>query len=513
MPRALRSNSTAPAVWNLEAHQQNANQQLLSQMAGINPGANALAVPPVAPPAPVVAEVWKRNPYSGDFNPGTKLGNSTFIEKTKGLPEADRLDLTKRNSQAIHRYLLARETLMGHVVTKVPIEYNLDGTIKKTANLLTQYQQMTLHNLQQAAIARYDTPLGVGVPIPQAPFTMRTLDPGTDIDDKKQFYLQVHSSVVVHIIKNGLTVQGYSDLLLQKDKFAFYNATTGETEYDGPIMMFLLFQKTDPSTIVGLDSVLKQIENAKLGDYTNDVDAMLTAIENLYKTLRDNHRAPENYRRLILDALATGPNHYFNEFIQRIEDDVESGIGANAAISTDSLITAARTKYNNMDQKGIWNKVDPRDAKIMALTTMVETMKGNQKGGTVLAVESQNQAAWQNKTTNNDFIDGLARWRIKHVGESKVVDGKTFYWCPHHVKEGKWNGMYVLHRPDQHKGKRAKSDAAPAANLAKDTLKQENKSGGTAADLQLQSKLKTVMCTNLCMSSEDVDRLFEEAKN
>ena len=81
------------------------------------------------------------------------------------------------------------------------------------------------------------------------------------------------------------------------------------------------------------------------------------------------------------------------------------------------------------------------------------------------------------------------------------------------MKEGKWNGMYVLHRPDQHKGKRAKSDAAPAANLAKDTLKQENKSGGTAADLQLQSKLKTVMCTNLCMSSEDVDRLFEEAKN
>jgi hypothetical protein len=43
-----------------------------------------------------------------------------------------------------------------------------------------------------------------------------------------------------------------------------------------------------------------------------------------------------------------------------------------------------------MDQKGIWNKVDPRDAKTMALTTMVETMKGNQKGGTVLAVESQN---------------------------------------------------------------------------------------------------------------------------
>ena len=68
-------------------------------MAGINPGAGMPAVPPVAPPAPIVTEVWKTTPYpySGDSNPGTKLGNSIFIEKTKGLPEADRLDLSKKN--------------------------------------------------------------------------------------------------------------------------------------------------------------------------------------------------------------------------------------------------------------------------------------------------------------------------------------------------------------------------------------------------------------------------------
>ena len=278
---------------------------------------------------------------------------------------------------------------------------------------------------------------------------------------------------MAHIIKNGISVQGYSYLLLKKDKFEFYNAATREVEYDGPIMMFLLFQKTDPSTIVGLDSILEQIKNAKLGNHANDVDAMLTSIEGLYKILRDNHRAPENFRRLILDALATGPNHYFNKFIQRIEDDVESGILANANIAPDALITAARTKYNNMDQKGIWNKVDPRDAQIMALTKMVEIMKRNKKpsvhgnGGTVLSVNAK--YAWKNKTTNNDFIDGLARWRIKNVGPSKVSYSKTYYWFPHHVKEGKWSGMYILHRPDQHKGKRAKKDAAPAAAPAKDS--------------------------------------------
>ena len=233
---------------------------------------------------------------------------------------------------------------MGNVVTKVPIAHNPDGTVKTTENLITQYQKMNLEDLQRAAFARYDTALSFGVPIPPAQFTIRTLDPGNDADDKKQFFLRVHCKVVAHINNNGLSVQGYSDLLLKKDKFAFHNASTGEVEYDGPMMMFLLFQKTDPSTIVVLDSILKQIENDKVGNHANDVDAMLTAIEGLYKFLRDNHRAPKNFCRLILDALATGPNHYFNEFIQIIEDDVKSGIGSNANIAPDALPTASRTK-------------------------------------------------------------------------------------------------------------------------------------------------------------------------
>ena len=73
--------------------------------------------------------------------------------------------------------------------------------------------------------------------------------------------------------------------------------------------------------------------------------------------------------------------------------------------------------------------------------------------------------------------------------------------------------MYVLHRPDQHKGNRAKTDAAPTAAPAKDSSQQDEKGGVTAAAIQLQSSLKKVMCANLCLISEDVDKLFYEAKN
>ena len=74
---------------------------------------------------------------------------------------------------------------MGNVVTKVPIAHNPDGTVKTTANLITQYQQMNLEDLQRETFARYDTALALGSPIPPAPFTMRTFYPGIDADDKK----------------------------------------------------------------------------------------------------------------------------------------------------------------------------------------------------------------------------------------------------------------------------------------------------------------------------------------
>ena len=63
-------------------------------MAGINPGAGA----PAVPPAHVVEEVWKTTPFSGDFNPGSKPGNSIFIEQTKGLHESVRLDIYNTNN-------------------------------------------------------------------------------------------------------------------------------------------------------------------------------------------------------------------------------------------------------------------------------------------------------------------------------------------------------------------------------------------------------------------------------
>ena len=505
MPRVLRSsNVDLPSVWNHTQNQAQVNSAITTTMTA---------------PAKV-AEIWTTNPFCGDFNPGTKQGHSIFVEKTKGLATADRLDLSKKYATDLHRYFRAREDIMGDCIRKVPSKYADDGTITESFNLMTQYQQLTIQDCQRAAFRRYNNHIANGIAIPTPPFSMSTIDPGNNDAHKSKFYSRVHSSVVAAIIKNGLSVTGYDDLLLQKEQFSFHNAATGEMEYDGPTMLFLIFEKVDPSTVVGLDSILKKIENAKLGDFSNNVDGMLTMIESNYKILKENKKAPDSYRRLLLEALVTGPNHHFNQFIDRITDDVESGIGAHANITPDNLIKASRTKFNNMEELEVWNKVDPRDAKILALTTIVAKLE--KSGKTALATgvvppptdkDKKGQKArtpqqeeahkhFKARTTDKDYISGIARWRIVKGGSTKTVDGILYHWCPHHVKPGLWDGMYQTHSEAEHRGEKFGTNKV---------VEKDKKAEGGSNSLQLQSRLKEVMCTNLQLSSADVEKLFEQA--
>ena len=486
-------------------------------------------------PSSAAPVIWKTNPFAGNFNPGTKIGHSIFLEKTKGLKEEDRYDLTKTNSTKIHQYFRARETSMGDIVRSVPIEWNPDGSIRKTANLLTQYQQISIQHCQRSAIECYSTALGHGAPIPAGPFLMQSIDPANSDPDKIKFYSRVNRSVVMQVIKNGLSASGWEDLMLEKDKFTYSNPN-GEVEYDGVSMMLLIYRIIDPSTMVGFDTILKKIENARLGNHNNCVKTLLTAIETNYGILAANGKAPENYRRLIFDALSSGPNHAFNDYIARMQDDVEAGIGVYKDITPGTLISASRSKYNNMVDKDLWGKVDPRDAKLLALTTKYNSLLAEQKKTATALATSADKAtsqgggggggggnpsnkAWNERLTNDKFVDGLLRERTIKDGESKVIDGQTFHWCPHHKHpKGLWDGLYVKHTADQHdevckrRGKTTKSTAATTAT-AGTTAPGDGAGSGTAqTGLQLTDKLKEVMCTNLFCTSDDVDKIFAQVQ-
>ena len=490
---------------NQNAHFPNQNQNNV-------PAQNQNNVPVVHPP-PAPVEVWKTAPDRGDFNPGTKHGQLIFNEKSKGLPEDKRLDLNRTNGPDIHKVLRARE-LHFRGVAEIPTKIDALGNPEEFGNILIQHQKITLSDCQRAGHFLFQDGFLLQDRVPAPPFTATVLDPANNPGHKPRFYQVVNNNVAVKIIQNTLTVNGYDDLLALKELFTYTNAN-GDTEYHAATMLHIMYENMDPTTEVGMDSILKKMESMKMSDHSNNVDDMLKSMERNHKVLYDNKQAPTNYRRLVLDALVTGPNSMFNEYVQRLTDDVESGTGYNANITADEVIKGARSKYNNMSLRKQWNKVDPRDAELMALKTKVTLLeKKRAEPPTVLATTGNKKK--KGKTSPNDSqldtskVEGtkMEKWRTIKKGDSIEAQGRTHYWCKNHSVSDKWDGLYMWHKP---------SECPRVARAAASTQKNSESENGEETDtakgnLQLNSNLRTVLMSNLCLSAEDVDKLLSEAE-
>ena len=260
-----------------------------------------------------------------------------------------------------------------------------------TANLLQQHHDVKLYDAQRVGRALFNKIFRAVDPIGTGPYFASTLYPATDLEDRARSHRQVNKNILVKTIENMLSVDGMDDLLVDKNLFTYVNAD-GQVGRHGGTMLYLVYERLDPTTTVGMDVHLKKLEKYKMGDHNNDVASMLRFMEEHCQILRHNGKELSNYRRLLLDALLTGPNATFNAFIQRMVDDVESGTESNRRIQPHVVVAVTRAKFNNMKINGDWNKVDPRDAQILALITQVKELKASKI------------AALATGSTNNDDV-------------------------------------------------------------------------------------------------------------
>ncbi len=154
--------------------------------------------------------------------------------------------------------------------------------------------------------------------------------------------------------------------------------------------------------------------------------------------------------------------------------------------------------------------MDPRDAKILALTTKLE--KVEQEGTTKPNAVAN---ATDGKTPGGEKkFNPLEEWRKKFDGDSKEVNGRTYWWCKNH-KTKDYDGLYVSsHTPVNHdawsKDKRdriGKYRSTTAVNATDSRPKEE----APKSTLGLNDRLRNVLMTNVCLSSEDIDKIFQAA--
>ena len=91
-----------------------------------------------------------------------------------------------------------------------------------------------------------------------------------------------------------------------------------------------------------------------------------------------------------------------------------------------------------MLKQGNWSKTDEKDAKIMALTTQLTNLE--QKLTSNLQTSHDPNSSGKQRTN----VEAL---RMVIEGDTKLVNGVTWHWCPHHTLEGTFNGLYMCHSP------------------------------------------------------------------
>ena len=104
----------------------------------------------------------------------------------------------------------------------------------------------------------------------------------------------------------------------------FEDDTTGIDLIDGPFLLKLLMDCVDPNIVIGIKVLRANLESVNLHSFGNNIDAMLTDMEDNYVKILDNHSTCESIRQYCLNALLSGPNAKFNAFIERIKDDIDS---------------------------------------------------------------------------------------------------------------------------------------------------------------------------------------------
>ena len=92
-------------------------------------------------------------------------------------------------------------------------------------DLIHQSPSIPLEIVQRGAHARFGTALADGDTIPEQPWMSVALDPAKNNADEARFFTRVHVKVVVKIVKNSLTPNGWDDLMLQQHRLFFMDIT------------------------------------------------------------------------------------------------------------------------------------------------------------------------------------------------------------------------------------------------------------------------------------------------
>jgi len=465
---------------------------------GGNPGGNPV-VPPVNP-RPQQPMLFFTNPYLGNINPNTSEGQKLYMKATAKIPDDERFDISIANARKFLDKMSRDTNQFGweSLVRMIPDSQNIPR------NMLKDRKTLTEADLKRQVYITFGNHAAAPNAVVPAAYTIEMLDPANNPAHIAPFYRRVRREMIA----SGL--MGYlkpADFEIMKNKESKYMwSGNGLEAFDGPTILWLLLGISNPSTRAGVSQLKADIRNATSEKFKHNVRELTDYLSSKYREILERGQHHDDFLYDIFNALETVPNPHFATRINNERQEWELG-GTKTA---DDILSKALTLYNNSVSNNKWLTTDPKDAKIMALTTqMNELLAGRYTNNEAYTSNSDNGMKMQPKR----FIS-IDPWRMVRKGASIEKDGKTWHWCPHHTVEGKYDGLYVTHKPEDHDEWQRKKDQ----NLEKKrALKGKPKTDPPAAaptngskKLVINDKLKAALLTHSDMTGAQVEELLAE---
>lgn len=394
------------------------------------------------------------NPYSSDFDLTKKESITLFNKGSEGLSSDLKYDGTQKNGKVWKT--LTQEASIQFCWGDITVIQNSQGN---DCDLFDDFHKLKRSDVISHAQAIWSNGRKDGR------IDNSIADPTGQIVQRR-----IKAAMAGKWIKNSMTPASYAKLAVYRSLFEFKDGKH-HVEYDGIVMAFLLMEKIKPDTRVGAQTLEDELETMNLAEYDEDPRNFLTAFES---TLNELALCGEPYKRpvpLLLDALVESKNSEFSDAMRGLRRKYDGG--QNYTI--DEIVSKATSHYNNIESRAKRvqrrtkrDKGSKTDTNSM-VTLLTQVLTPNTEGSSdaqkalitaLLTNSSSTSSTGQDSATSNgkgfttpavkltgNKIGSVDEWRTVKVADSVFVYGRQYWWCPHHRLPGKFDGLYMTHKP------------------------------------------------------------------
>jgi hypothetical protein len=290
-------------------------------------------------------------------------------------------------------------------------------------------------------------------------------------------------------LRESLSEAARTHVALQSDRYTV-NGTP-----DGPSylkVILLTFYVETNATDFHLRETLHNLPK-KIKDLKSDVPAFNQHVRETVSDLASGGQVSTDLLVYLFNAYLLVDDHNFKKYIERKKEDYDDN---REAVTAESLMTAAETKYNQLKQSKTWKAKTPAEEQLIALTAQLlqakdqlsKLSKGKSSTSSTKTTSTKSDSsASSNKSSSTsnkrktDLRTKYPDWRFERKGKDTKLtrNDKTYWWCD-------VLNMWANHEPKD----------CRAAKQAKDGNKKETRQHGKSTDNKNLHLAKALIAIN-----------------